>query len=248
VLCYPAIDLRGGKAVRLLKGSFGHETVYDDDPLDRALSFQAAGATFIHVVDLDGARSGTGANRDTIGRLTAELSPQVQVGGGIRSEADAAELIEDLGVDRIILGTAAVENPDLVAVLCERYPGQVAVGLDAHGAQVAVRGWERSTEADLFTLAGDFESMGISALIVTEIGVDGTMAGPALGQLTKVLEATSVDVIASGGVGGAGDLVALRNLQAVVQGQTRQLAGAIVGRAIYEGALSVEEAIAACSA
>lgn len=247
MICFPAIDLRGGKAVRLLKGSFGHETVYDDDPLDRAHAFEAAGASWVHVVDLDGARSGAGANRDTIGRLSKALRIPIQVGGGIRTEADAAELLEELGVARIILGTAAVEHPELVETLCRRYPGQVAVGLDGHGADVAVRGWEEASGSDLFDLSATFDTLGVAALIVTEIGVDGTMQGPAIDQLSRVLAVTSVDVIASGGVGTLADLKALRDVRVGTAGVPRRLAGVIVGRAIYESRFTVQQAVAACS-
>src|SRR5581483_10587411 len=223
---YPAIDLRAGRAVRLLRGDYAAETVYSDDPVAVARGFEAAGARWIHVVDLDAARSG------------------VETGGGVRS-AEAAERLIDAGVARVVIGTAAVERPEFVTELATRYPGRVAVGLDARGRRVAVKGWTETTGADLVELARRFEGEGVAALIVTEIGRDGTMAGPDLDQLAAVLEATRVDVIASGGVGTLDDVAALAGLRAGpgLHGG-RSLAGIIVGRALYEGRFTVEEALA----
>ena len=240
---YPAIDLRGGRAVRLLRGDYAAETVYSDDPVAVARSFEAAGARWIHVVDLDAARSGEAGNLDLVAAVAKSVASKVETGGGVRSVA-AAERLIDAGVARVVIGTAAVERPELVTELAGRFPGQVAVGLDARGRQVAVKGWTETTGADLVELARRFEGQGVSALIVTEIGRDGTMDGPDLDQLGAVLEATSIDVIASGGVGTLDDIRALAALKAAgPNGGTRSLAGIIVGRAIYEGRFSVEEAI-----
>jgi phosphoribosylformimino-5-aminoimidazole carboxamide ribotide isomerase len=169
----------------------------------------------------------------------------VETGGGVRS-VEAAERLIDAGVARVVIGTAAVERPELVTELAARYPGRVAVGLDARGRRVAVKGWTETTGADLVDLARRFEGEGVAALIVTEIGRDGTMAGPDLDQLAAVLEATVVDVVASGGVGTLGDIAALAGLRAGPGpgGGSRSLAGIIVGRAIYEGRFTVEEALA----
>jgi phosphoribosylformimino-5-aminoimidazole carboxamide ribotide isomerase len=236
---YPAIDLRGGRAVRLLRGDYAAETVYSDDPVAVARSFEVAGARWIHVVDLDAARSGEAGNLDLVAAVAKGVGCQVETGGGVRS-VEAAERLIDAGVARVVVGTAAVERPELVTELAARFPGRVAVGLDARGRRVAVKGWTETTGADLVELAARFEGHGVSALIVTEIGRDGTMEGPDLGQLGAVLEATSVDVIASGGVGTLDDISALAGLSS----GGRSLAGIIVGRAIYEGRFSVEEALA----
>jgi phosphoribosylformimino-5-aminoimidazole carboxamide ribotide isomerase len=241
---YPAIDLRGGRAVRLLRGDYAAETVYSDDPVAVARSFEAAGARWIHVVDLDAARSGEAANLDLVAAVAKSVASKVETGGGVRSVAAAGRLI-DAGVARVVVGTAAVERPELVTELAGRFPGQVAVGLDARGRQVAVKGWTETTGADLVELARRFEGEGVSALIVTEIGRDGTMDGPDLDQLDAVLDATGIDVIASGGVGTLDDIRALAGLASGgPNGGSRSLAGIIVGRALYEGRFTVEEALA----
>jgi phosphoribosylformimino-5-aminoimidazole carboxamide ribotide isomerase len=235
---YPAIDLRGGRAVRLLRGDYDAETVYSDDPVSVARSFEAAGARWIHVVDLDAARSGEAGNLDLVAAVAKSVGCFVETGGGVRSVEAAGRLI-DAGVARVVVGTAAVERPELVTELAARFPGQVAVGLDARGRQVAVKGWTETTGADLVDLAARFEGEGVSALIVTEIGRDGTLEGPDIDQLGAVLEATEIDVIASGGVGTLDDITALAGLRR----GGRSLAGIIVGRAIYEGRFTVEEAL-----
>ena len=235
---YPAIDLRGGRAVRLLRGDYDAETVYSDDPVAVARSFEAAGARWIHVVDLDAARSGEAGNLDLVAAVAKSVGCCVETGGGVRSVEAAGRLI-DAGVARVVVGTAAVERPELVTELAARFPGQVAVGLDARGRQVAVKGWTETTGADLVDLATRFEGEGVSALIVTEIARDGTLEGPDLDQLGAVLEATEIDVIASGGVGTLDDITALAGLRR----GGRSLAGIIVGRAIYEGRFTVEEAL-----
>lgn len=234
----PAIDLRGGRCVRLLRGEFDAETVYGDDPVAVAEGFEAAGARWIHVVDLDAARTGEAANLGAVAAICRAVSCRVEAGGGVRS-VEAAGALLDAGVERVVVGTAAVERPALVEELCRRHPGKVAVGLDARGREVAVRGWTRGGGADLVSLARSFDSSGVAALVVTEIGRDGTMDGPDLEQLGAVLGATSLAVVASGGVGRLDDLRALAALR--VAG--RSLAGAIVGRAVYEGRFTVAEAL-----
>jgi phosphoribosylformimino-5-aminoimidazole carboxamide ribotide isomerase len=237
---FPAIDLRDGRAVRLLRGEFGAETVYSDDPLAVARAYQAAGARWIHVVDLDAARTGVAANLDLVAAIAAGVSCPVQAGGGVRSPEAAARLL-GAGVARVVVGTVAVEDPAVVETLCARYPGQVAAGLDARGSQLAVRGWTEASATELTDAARRLEEVGVGALVVTEIGRDGTMAGPDLDQLAEVLVATAVDVVASGGVGSLSDL---RSLSALEPFPGRRLAGVIVGRALYEGRFSVEEALA----
>ncbi len=236
---YPAIDLRAGRAVRLTQGDFTAETVYADDPVAVARAFAVTGAGWIHVVDLDAARTGEPANLAAVEAITAAVSCPVQVGGGIRSlEAAGALLLA--GATRVVVGTAAVENPDLVTDLCAAHPGRIAVGLDARGRAVATRGWTEATDADLLERAASLEAAGVAALVVTEISRDGTMTGPDLEQLGAVLEATSTPVLASGGVGGLSDLRALAGLERA----GRRLAGAVVGRALYEGRFSLAEALA----
>jgi len=235
---YPAIDLRGGRAVRLYQGDYDRETVYNDDPVAQAQAFAAEGARWIHVVDLDAARSGRPVNRDVIGAIAAAVDVPIQTGGGVRDE-DAADELLDAGVTRVVLGTAALEQPALVRRLAGRM--RVAVGLDARGREVAVRGWEKGSGRDLLDVAREFADCGVDALVVTEIGRDGTLEGPDLEGLGEVLAASEVPVIASGGVGSLADLTALAGLE--VEG--RRLSGAIVGRALYEGAFTLTDALAA---
>jgi phosphoribosylformimino-5-aminoimidazole carboxamide ribotide isomerase len=234
---YPSIDLLNGKVVRLLRGDYDAETVYSNDPVAIAEGFAAAGAHWIHVVDLDAARAGGDANLESIERICVSVGANVQTGGGVRSVADAEQRFA-AGAARVVIGSAAVEHPDIVDELASLHPNQVAVGLDARGRDVAIHGWEDATGRDLVALAMSFEGRGVSALVVTDISQDGTLAGPGVEQLGAVTEAVRVPVIASGGVGTISDLMKLAALP---------VAGAIVGRALYEGRFTVEEAIAACS-
>jgi phosphoribosylformimino-5-aminoimidazole carboxamide ribotide isomerase len=233
---YPAIDVREGKVVRLLRGDYSLQTTYDDDPVAVARRFEAAGAQWIHVVDLDAARHGGNPNLDVVKAICDAVSVRVQTGGGVRTVADA-EARFGAGATRVVVGSAAVEHPEVVEELCAADAGRIAVGLDARGRDVAIHGWTDATGHDLVTLARQFDEMGVGALVVTEIGRDGTLAGPDVDQLASVLDTVRVPVIASGGVGSVDDL---RRLD-------RRLAGVIVGRAIYEGRFTVEEGIAACS-
>jgi phosphoribosylformimino-5-aminoimidazole carboxamide ribotide isomerase len=231
---YPAIDLRGGRVVRLAQGDFGRETAYRDDPVVVAREYETAGAPWIHVVDLDAAR-GTGHNRELIASIAASVRTPLQCGGGVRDD-DAAEALLGLGVRRVVIGTAAVERPELIARLGARHPGRVALGLDHRDGEVRVRGWtERSGEQllDLVAAAGVYH---VAAVIVTDIGRDGTLVGPDLEGLGAVVRATNLPVIASGGVGSLDDLRAVGGVG---------VSGVIVGRALYEGAFTVEEAVSA---
>lgn len=233
---FPAIDLLDGRAVRLYQGDYDRETIYNDDPVEQARLFAAEGARWIHVVDLDAARSGTPRNRDVIAAIVDAVDVPVQTGGGVRDDA-AADALFEAGVTRVVLGTAALEDPALVRRLASRVP--VAVGLDARGREVAVRGWEQGSGRDLLDVAREFADAGVEALIVTEIGRDGTLSGPDIEGLGEVLDATELPVIASGGVGVLDDLRALMALRS----GGRALAGVIVGRAIYEGAFTVSQAL-----
>jgi phosphoribosylformimino-5-aminoimidazole carboxamide ribotide isomerase len=222
--------------------------VYDDDPVNVAERFLSAGSRWLHVVDLDAARTGSPVNRQVVARLAravAAAGGSVQAGGGVRSE-DAAHDLWRAGVRRVVLGTAAVEDPALVRRLAAANPGGVAVGLDTRGGEVAVRGWVEgsgTTPAEVLDKLGE---AGIAALVVTDIGRDGMLAGPDTSGLQAVLDATDVDVIASGGVASAADLTTLAGLRGATTG--RRLAGVIVGKALYEGRLTVEEGMAACAA
>jgi phosphoribosylformimino-5-aminoimidazole carboxamide ribotide isomerase len=245
---FPAIDLRGGRCVRLARGDYAVETVYRDDPVAVAAQFAAAGATWIHVVDLDAARTGQPANRPVVAAIAAAVMPagvRVQSGGGVRS-AESAEALWSSGVCRVVLGTAAVEDLSLVARLARAHPGGVAVGLDSRAGEVAVRGWQEGSGLTPAGVLTQLDGQGVAAVIVTEIDRDGMLAGPDVEGLAAVLAAApaGIDVIASGGVASADDVRALASLD--VGG--RRLAGAIVGRAIYEGRLSVAEGVAACAA
>jgi phosphoribosylformimino-5-aminoimidazole carboxamide ribotide isomerase len=236
---YPAIDLRAGRAVRLYQGDYSQETVYGTDPVAVARSFAAAGARWIHVVDLDAARSGVAENRGVVASIAGAVHPSVAVqsGGGVRS-ADAADALMSAGVARVVLGTAALESPDLVAELASRMP--VAVGLDVRGREVAIHGWTAGSGADVLDVVRRFEDVGVEAVSVTQIARDGTLSGPDVEGLSAVLEVTSLAVIASGGVGSLADLESLASLSAA----GRTLAGAIVGKALYEGRFTVEQALA----
>jgi phosphoribosylformimino-5-aminoimidazole carboxamide ribotide isomerase len=231
--------VRAGRAVRLTRGDFADETVYADDPVAVARAFAAVGAEWIHVVDLDAARTGEPANLAVIEAIAATVPSRIQAGGGIRSPEAAGALLL-AGAARVVVGTAAVENPTLVDDLCAAHPGRVAVGLDARGRDVATRAWTAASGHDLLDLAARFEDTGVAALIVTEIGRDGTMDGPDLDQLDAVLAATTIPVIASGGVGRLEDLTALAGLAA----DGRNLTGVVVGRALYEGRFTLAEALA----
>lgn len=237
---YPAIDLLGGRCVRLYQGDYDRGTVYGDDPVAQALAFESEGARWIHVVDLDAARSGDPVNRSVVAAIAAAVSVPVQTGGGVRDEA-AAEALFEAGVARVVVGTAALEDPDFVRRLAQSR--RVAVGLDARGREVAVRGWVEGSGRDLIELAGEFSDAGVEALVVTEIGRDGTLDGPDVDGLTEVVAATGLSVIASGGVGTLDDIGALCSVRA----DGRGLDGVIVGRAIYERRFTVAEAVAVAS-
>jgi phosphoribosylformimino-5-aminoimidazole carboxamide ribotide isomerase len=240
---YPAIDILGGRCVRLQQGDYERETVYDEDPIAVAHRFEDAGARWIHVVDLDAARTGDAANLVVIEAICATVGCNVQTSGGVRTVAAAGERL-GAGAARVVVGTSAIEHPEVVDELCAMHPGRVAVGLDARGREIAVRGWTEGTGVDLLDTAARFAGSGVSAIVVTEIGRDGMLQGPDIDGLTAVLGVVgATPLIASGGVSGLADIEALCDLE--VGG--RRLAGVIAGRAIYEGRLDVGEAIAACS-
>ena len=234
MLLFPAIDLRAGRCVRLHKGDFAAETVYSDDPAGVAVAFAAAGARWLHVVDLDAARTGELANLAQVSAITAAVDVPVQYGGGVRS-VEAAAVLAEAGVRRVVIGTAALENPSLVAEVSARQP--VALGLDVRGREIAVRGWRSRSGRSLADVLA--AGPAVEALVVTQIGTDGTLEGPDIELLTEALAATDLPLIASGGVGDLDDLRQLASLRA----GGRALVGTIVGRAIYERTLDLEEAL-----
>jgi phosphoribosylformimino-5-aminoimidazole carboxamide ribotide isomerase len=240
---YPAIDLRDGRCVRLLHGDFAQETVYGDDPVDQARQFADAGSGWIHMVDLDAARTGQAHNREVIQKVAASVGARVQTGGGVRTDADVSALL-DAGVSRVVIGTAALDDPAFVRRSAERYPGQVAVGLDIRGREVAVRGWVEGSGRDLFDVAAELADAEVAALVVTQILVDGSGDGPDIATYEGLLAATEIEIVASGGVGTLDHLRTLADLD--VGGRT--LDGVIVGRALYEGAFTIDEALAAVRA
>ena len=236
---YCAVDVRGGRCVRLRQGDYGAETVYDDDPVARAVQMADEGAGWIHVVDLDGARSGRPDNAAVVAAIAAVVDVPVQAGGGVRA-AETAEAWFDAGVERVVLGTAALRDPDLVRDLAGSH--RVAVGLDARAGEVATDGWLQGSGQSVLEVARRFEQDGVDAFVVTDIGRDGTLCGPDLQGLADVLDAVSVDVVASGGVGRLDDLRALSGL---ASREARRLGGVIVGTALYERRFTVAEAVAA---
>lgn len=231
---YPAIDLRGGRCVRLHQGDFSRETVYGEDPVAQAEAFAAAGATWIHVVDLDASR-GQGSNRAVVTAIAAAVAPvRVQTGGGVRD----GSLLQE-GVARVVLGSLAVDDPAAAGALVAANPDAVAIGLDHRDGEIRTRGWEQRSGVPLLDAVGWPEFCDAAAFVVTNIAKDATLAGPDLDGLATVARATTVPVIASGGVGTLADLRALRDAGAVD--------GVIVGKALYEGRFTVEEALGACS-
>lgn len=238
---YAAIDLRGGRCVRLVEGDFGRETVYDGDPVAIARSFADAGAPWIHVVDLDAARSGQPVNREAVVAIASSVTVPVQTGGGIRTLADAENLL-GAGVTRVVVGTAAVERPELVAEIAARWPGRVAVGLDHRDGDVRVRGWIAGGGRRVADLIPEAVRSGAAAVIITDISRDGRMGGPDLVGLAGLLEATGAPIVASGGVSSLDDLRVLGGVRAAGLG----LEGVIVGKALHEGTFDVADAVGAC--
>lgn len=235
---YPAIDLRGGKVVQLVQGDFDREAVHADDPVEVALGFEAAGVSWIHMVDLDAARTGEAHNRDLIARVCDAVSIPVQAGGGVRS-VEAASALADAGVARVVMGTAAVQDPSLVAEVSAFQP--VALGLDVRGREVSIKGWTEGSGLDIADALDRLAGSGVTAVVVTQIQGEGLLGGPDLDGLADLLALTDLDVIASGGVGRLEHLLALADLDR----GGRRLAGAIVGTAIYEGHVDVAEAVTA---
>jgi phosphoribosylformimino-5-aminoimidazole carboxamide ribotide isomerase len=235
---FPAIDLLGGRCVRLYQGDYDQAQTYGEDPVAVARDWEAQGATWLHLVDLDGAKAGQPVNHGVIAEITKALKIPVQVGGGLRDRDSVARLL-DLGVRRAILGTIAVKNPELVSGLCQSYPGQIVVGIDARDGLVATEGWLEGSTVQATDLAANMADRGASAIIYTDIQRDGTLQGPNLAGLRTMAEAISIPVIASGGVSSITDLLSLLALEPI------GISGAIVGKALYTGHISLKEALRA---
>ncbi|OOY33030.1 1-(5-phosphoribosyl)-5-[(5-phosphoribosylamino)methylideneamino]imidazole-4-carboxamide isomerase [Thioclava sp. F36-6] len=239
MILYPAIDLKDGQCVRLLHGEMDKATVFGDDPAAQAAKFETAGCEWVHLVDLNGAFAGEPVNAAAVEAILSRIKVPAQLGGGIRDMATIERWL-DKGLARVILGTVAVENPDLVREAAKAFPGQVAVGIDARNGKVATKGWAEETDVMVTDLAKSFEDAGVAAIIYTDIMRDGAMGGPNIAATEALARAVEIPVIASGGVSSLPDLIALRD--------TGVIAGAISGRAIYDGALDLTEALAALRA
>ncbi|MGA1263342.1 MAG: 1-(5-phosphoribosyl)-5-[(5-phosphoribosylamino)methylideneamino]imidazole-4-carboxamide isomerase [Prochlorothrix sp.] len=234
----PAIDLLDGKCVRLYQGDYDQAQTFSEDPVTVARQWQAQGAPRLHVVDLDGAKAGKPVNHQVIGAIVRALEIPVQVGGGLRSQDSVAALFAQ-GVDRAILGTVAVEQPELVEQLCQAFPGQIAVGIDARNGQVATKGWLETSSVAATDLAQQMAGLGVSTIIYTDIQRDGTLQGPNIPALRELAATLSIPVIASGGVSSVTDLLSLTALEGI------GVTGAIVGRALYTGDVQLVEAVKA---
>lgn len=234
---FPAIDLRGGKCVRLFKGDFDQETVFSDQPAEVAQQWQAQGAQFLHLVDLDGARAGHSENLATVREILAAVTIPVELGGGIRTLENIDEVLA-LGVRRVILGSVAVRDPELVAAACAKYGDRIVVGIDAKAGIVAVDGWGVSGDVDVITLAKRMKQAGVRTIIYTDISRDGTLAGVNVEATAKLARESGVHVVASGGVRDVRDIEALKPYE------KDGIEGVIVGKSIYTGSLSLPEALA----
>jgi phosphoribosylformimino-5-aminoimidazole carboxamide ribotide isomerase len=237
MLVIPAVDVKNGRCVRLRQGLLDAETVYSDDPLAMAQHWVEQGATWLHVVDLDGAVAGEPRNRSVIEQIVTRLPVPVQVGGGVRT-VERIEQYLGLGVARVIIGTVAIEQPVLAAALCRRFPERIAVSLDARDGKVAVKGWRESAALDYLTVARQIATWHPAALIFTAIHRDGTLEGPDLPRLKKLLAAIRLPVITAGGIGH------IDHLQSLVPLKAAGLHGAIIGKALYDGSVRLHEALA----
>jgi len=234
---YPAIDLKDSKAVRLKQGDINKSQVFSLDPADTAKQFQSSGAKWIHVVDLNGAFAGKTKNLSAIKKIVSSVSVPVQLGGGIRSIESIKQMIEDIGVSRIILGTAAINNPNLVKEAVNKYGDKIAVGIDAKNGIAAANGWAEASEVTAVSLTKQMKDIGIKTIIYTDIQRDGMMKGPNISQTKKISDIGGIDVILSGGVSCTDDIIAAKEAG---------FAGAITGRAIYEGVIDLKEVIKLC--
>jgi phosphoribosylformimino-5-aminoimidazole carboxamide ribotide isomerase len=238
VLLYPAIDIRGGQAVRLLQGDYARETTYDADPVDAAIRWAGEGAEFLHVVDLDGAKAGEPRNLDAIRRIAAAVECPIQVGGGLRDSA-SVEAVLEAGAARVVIGTAALRDPRFLDAALEAHRDAVVVSVDTRGRKVSLSGWTETSDVEAPAAVADLSQRGVQRFLCTAIEVDGTLEGPAIDQLNEIAAATPSQVIASGGVGD------LSHLETLADEAAPNIEGAIVGRALYERKFTVAEGIAA---
>lgn len=236
MILFPAIDLKDGVCVRLLRGDMDNSTIFNTDPAAQAKSFTAQGFSWLHLVDLNGAFAGRPVNGDSVSAILAAVPVPVQLGGGIRDMATIEDWL-GRGVRRVILGTVAVRDPDLVRAACRRFPGRIAVGIDARGGRVAVEGWAEETEIEVLALARQFEDAGVAAVIYTDIDRDGALQGLNVAATVALANEISIPVIASGGVTSIDDLVALK------QANCPGIEGVISGRALYDGRIDPAEAL-----
>lgn len=238
MILFPAIDIRNGRCVRLTEGKFECETIFAEDPAEMAVRWADAGAEYLHVVDLDGALAGQSSNTEVIKRILAKVKIPVQVGGGIRTLANIENMLA-LGVTRVILGSVAVRNPELVREACQKFPGQVVVGIDAKNGEVAVDGWGIGGGIGAIELAKKMAAVGVEHIIFTDISRDGMLSGVNVEATAELAKASGIKVIASGGVSSLADIKALQAHAA------DGIEGCIIGKAIYTGALDLKEALAA---
>ncbi len=236
MILFPAIDIRKGKCVRLTQGQYDEITIFSDDPVSMALQFQKAGAEFLHVVDLDGARGETN-NRKIISDIAKALDIPVQTGGGIRTMADIDDVLS-LGLARVILGTSAVKNPDLVSEAVKKYGNKIIVGIDAKDGYVAIEGWEKTSSFKALDFAAEMEALGVATIIYTDIATDGMLTGPNLYAMEEMVKRVKMDVIASGGVASVKDIRKLKETN---------VAGVIVGKALYTGDVDLKQALLVAS-
>jgi phosphoribosylformimino-5-aminoimidazole carboxamide ribotide isomerase len=236
LILFPAIDLKNGEAVRLQQGDMARATVFNSDPAEQARIFAAQGFEYLHIVDLDGAFAGQPMNAAAVERILARVRIPVQLGGGIRDQATIEGWLAK-GVTRVIIGTAAVRDPDLVRAAAKRFPGRVAVGLDARDGKVAVQGWAERSELSALDIAKRFEDAGVAAIIYTDIARDGMLKGLNIDATIVLADAVSIPVIASGG------LASLDDIEVLLQPRAKKLAGAIAGRALYDGRLDAAVAL-----
>ncbi len=236
MIIFPAIDIRGGKCVRLFKGDFEKETVFSDSPAEMARKWEDEGAEFLHLVDLDGARAGSPQNFETVKKIVAAINIPVELGGGIRTMKDADEALA-VGVRRVILGSVAVRDPELVREACEKYGDRVVVGIDARDGIVAVDGWGVSGDIDAVTLARKMKGAGVKTVIYTDISRDGTLSGVNVEATKSLAEESGLMVVASGGVSSIDDIKALKKVE------SSGIEGVICGKSIYTGSLSLHDAL-----